>query len=180
MDPARRMITELELRANLGAVQHKGSAQDQEEEPGMADRKVVAKQDGIFRTNAEPFEPPDNPLPTADPAIAPMRRPCMERGCQYRSRALVYGGWLLAVLDLFANVAIVHDWVQVSRAQAAAIVERDALRAELAVRQAPRPPAVVVPAPPPARPVPARPRPRPKSVSDVPPPVPESEKWWNR
>jgi len=116
---------------------------------------------------AGPFEPPDNPLPTADPAIAPMRRPCMERGCQYRNRALVYGGWLLAVLDLLANVAIVHDWVQVSRAQAAAIVERDALRAEL-------------PAPPPAEPVRARPRPGPKSVSDVPPPVPESEKWWNR
>jgi len=123
---------------------------------------------------AGPFEPPDNPLPTADPAIAPMRRPCMERGCQYRNRALVYGGWLLAVLDLLANVAIVHDWVQVSRAQAAAIVERDALRAELAVRQVPRPPVVAVPAPPPAEPV--RARPRPKSVSDVPPPVPESEK----
>src|SRR6266516_7362724 len=94
------------------------------------------------------FEPPDNPLPTADPAIAPMRRPCMERGCQYRNRALVYGGWLLAVLDLLANVAIVHDWVQVSRAQAAVIVERDALRAELAVRQVPRSPARRFPDPP--------------------------------
>jgi hypothetical protein len=146
----------------------------------MADRKIVAKQDGIFGTSAESFEPPDNPLPTADPAIAPMRRPCMERGCQYRSRALVYGGWVLAVLDLLANVAIVHDWAQVSRAQAAAIVERDALRAELAVRQVRLPPVVTVPAPPPAEPVRARPRPRPrpKSVSDVPPP--ESEKWWNR
>src|SRR6266571_2728350 len=119
------------------------------------------------------FEPPDNPLPTADPAIVPMRRPCMERGCQYRNRALVYGGWLLAILDLLANVAIVHDWVQVSRAQAAAIVERDALRAELAVRQVPRPPVVAVR-------VRARTRPRPKSVPDMPPPVPESEKWWNQ
>jgi hypothetical protein len=146
----------------------------------MTGRKLFAKQDGVFRTNTEPFEPPDNPLPAADPAIAPMRRPCMERGCQYRNRALVYGGWLLAVLDLLANAAIVHDWVQVSRAQAAAIVERDALRAELAVRQAPRPPVVTVPAQPPAGPVRARPRPRPQSVSDVPPPVPESEKWWNR
>ena len=145
----------------------------------MADRKFVAKQEDIFRTN-ESFEPPDNPLPTADPAVAPMRRPCMERGCQYRSRALVYGGWLLAVLDLLANVAILHDWVQVSRAQAAAIVERDALRAELAVRQAPRPPVVAVPGPPPAEPGRVRPRPRPESVSDMPPPVPESEKWWNR
>ncbi len=95
-------------------------------------------------------------------------------------RLLCYGGWLLAVLDLLANVAIVHDWVQVSRAQAAAIVERDALRAELAVRQVPRPPVVAVPAPPPAEPVRARTRPRPKSVPDMPPPVPESEKWWNQ
>src|SRR5437899_10294803 len=124
---------------------------------------------------ARPFALRDNPLPTADPAIAPMRRPCMERGCQYRNRAFVYGGWLLAVLDLLANVAILHDWVQVSRAQAAAIVERDALRAELAVRQAPRPPVVAVPAPPPAEPVRARPRPRPESVSDTPTPEPDSE-----
>ncbi len=129
---------------------------------------------------AEPVEPPDNPLPTADPAFAPTRRPCMERGCQYRSRVVVYGGWLLAVLALLANVAIGHDLVQVDRARAALTVERDTLRAELAVRQAPRPPAVVVPAAPPAEPVRARPRPRPKPVSDLPPPVPESEKWWTR
>src|ERR1700730_1387117 len=129
----------------------------------------------------EPVGPPDNPLPTADPAIAPMRRPCMERGCQYRNRAVVYGGWLLAVLALPANVAIGHDLVQVGRARAAVPVERHTLRAQLLPRlQAPPPPEVVVPAPPPAEPVPARPRPRPKSVSDVPPPVPESEKWWNR
>ncbi len=129
---------------------------------------------------AEPVEPPDNPLPTADPAIAPLRRPCMERGCQFRSRVVVYGGWLLAVLALLANVAIGHDLVQVGRARAALTVERDALRAQLAVRQAPPRPVVVVPAPPPAEPVLARPRPRPKPVSDLPPPVPESEKWWNR
>lgn len=78
---------------------------------------------------AEPVEPPDNPLPPADPAIASMRRPCMERGCQYRNRAVVYGGWLLAVLTLLANVAIGHDLVQVGRARAALTVERDALRA---------------------------------------------------
>jgi len=130
---------------------------------------------------AEPIEPPDNPLPTADPAIAPMRRPCMERGCQYRNRAVVYGGWLLAVLAVLANVAIGHDLVQVARARAALTVERDTLRAQLLPRlQAPPPSEVMMPAPPPAKPVPARPRPRPKSVSDEPPPVPESEKWWNR
>src|SRR5882762_9122294 len=33
-------------------------------------------------------EPPDNPLPTADPAFASMGRPCMERGCQYRNTAI--------------------------------------------------------------------------------------------
>src|SRR5712692_11381577 len=95
---------------------------------------------------AEPVEPPDNPLPTADPAFAPTRRPCMERGCQYRSRVVVYGGWLLAVLALLANVAIGHDLVQVDRARAALTVERDTLRAQfLPVRQAPPPPEVVVP-----------------------------------
>ena len=138
---------------------------------------------------AEAVEPPDNPLPTADPAIAPMRRPCMERGCQFRSRAVVYGGWLLAVLALLTNVAIGHDLVQLGRARAALAVERDTLRAQLLLinrydplplRQAPAPSEVVLPAPPPAEPVRARPRPRPKSVSDMPPPVPESEKWWNR
>ncbi len=129
---------------------------------------------------AEAVEPPDNPLPTADPAIAPMRRLCMERGCQFRSRAVVYGGWLLAVLALLTNVAIGHDLVQVGRARATLTVERDTLRAQMAVRQAPPPPKVVVPTPLPVEPAPARPRPRPESVSDVPPPVPESEKWWNR
>ncbi len=113
----------------------------------------------------------------------------MERGCQYRNRAVVYGGWLLAVLALLANVAIGHDLVQLGRAQAALTVERDALRAQSLLMhrydplplQAPPPPEVVLPAPPPAEPVRARPRPLPKSVSDMPPPpVPESEKWWNR
>src|SRR3989442_6572065 len=76
---------------------------------------------------AGPFEPPDNPLPTADPAIAPMRRPCMERGCQYRNRALVYGGCLLPGLDLLVHLALVHDSVQVSRAPAATSVDRNYL-----------------------------------------------------
>src|SRR5712691_5191247 len=104
----------------------------------MIDRKVAPKQDAVFRTNAVQLEPddfvasehPDNPLPIADPAIAPMRRPCMERGCQYRNWGVVYGGWLLALLAFLVNVAIGHDLVQVRRERAAMTVERDTLRAQ--------------------------------------------------
>src|SRR2546429_8667447 len=96
---------------------------------------------------AEPFEPPDNPLPTADPAIAPMRQPCMERGCQYRNRAVVYGGWLLAVLAVLSNVAPGYDLVQEGRAPAAPSVERDTPPAQpLPLLQTPPPSPIVVPA----------------------------------
>jgi hypothetical protein len=133
----------------------------------------------------------DFPLPVADPFVRPMHRQCVLKGCGYRSRFLFAAGWGLAALFLLG--AVVTN-IQSARWQEALLKENaflsqqvNAQREQLAAPSAPPPDVlekepVEVPAPPPP-PKPATPQPRkapPQRNSSSLPPVPESEKWWNR
>ena len=133
---------------------------------------------------------PDFPLPVADPFVRPMHRECVLRGCGYRSRFLLAAGWGLAALFLLSAVAI---GIQSARSQEALFKENALLSQQVTAQReqrAAQSPFLAVPekepaeasAPPPP-PKPATPKPR-KSASQRDstglPPVPESEKWWNR
>lgn len=133
----------------------------------------------------------DFPLPVADPFVRPMHRQCVLKGCGYRSRFLFAAGWGLAALFLLGAVV---TSIQSARWQEALLKENaflsqqvNAQREQLAA-PSPLPPDVLekepveAPAPPPP-PKPATPKPRkaaPSRDSSSLPPVPESEKWWNR
>ena len=148
---------------------------------------------------------PDFPLPVADPFVRPMHRECVLKGCAYRSRFLFAVGWGLAALFLLTAVAI---GIQGARSQEALLKENAVLSQQVTAQreqkavQAP-PPADVsekepakaaAPASPklaspdpasphPASPKPTTPKPRQSAAqrsSPSLPPVPESEKWWNR
>ena len=142
----------------------------------------------------------DFPLPVADPFVRPMHRQCVLRGCGYRSRFLFAAGWGLAALFLLGAVV---TSIQSARSQEALLKENaflsqqvNAQREQLATPSPPPSPPpdvlekadvlekepVEAPAPPPP-PKPATPKPRkaaPQRDSSSLPPVPESEKWWNR
>jgi len=144
----------------------------------------------------------DFPLPVADPFVRPMHRQCVLKGCGYRNRFVFAAGWALAALFLLGAVVL---GVQSARSQEALLKENaflsqqvHAQREQLATPSPPPspPPDVLekepadvlenapaeVPAPPPP-PKPATPKSRktaPQRDSSSLPPVPESEKWWNR
>ena len=143
----------------------------------------------------------DFPLPVADPFVRPMHRQCVLKGCGYRSRFLFAGGWGLAALFLLTAVAI---GIQGARSQEALLKENAVLSQQVTAQrehqavQSP-PPADVsekepaeaaappaspkLASPSPASPKPTTPKPRQSTVqrnSPSLPPVPESEKWWNR
>ena len=138
----------------------------------------------------------DFPLPVADPFVRPMHRECVLKGCAYRSRFLFAAGWGLAALFLLTAVAI---GIQSAQSQEALVRENAVLSQQVTVQreqqavQSPPPadvaekePAEVAPPPPspkPTSPKPATPKPRQSAAqrnSPGLPPVPESEKWWNR
>ena len=143
----------------------------------------------------------DFPLPVADPFVRPMHRECVLKGCAYRSRFLFAAGWGLAALFLLTAVAI---GIQGARSQEALLKENAVLSQQVTAQgeqkavQSPPPadvtekePAEAAPPPPspklaspnPASPKPATPKPRQSAAqrsSPSLPPVPESEKWWNR
>ena len=147
----------------------------------------------------------DFPLPVADPFVRPMHRECVLKGCGYRSRFLFAAGWGLAALFLLAAVAI---GIQGARSQEALLKENAVLSQQVTAQREQRavqspPPADVSEkepaeaAAPPASPKlaspnsassnPASPKPTPKPRQSTVqrnspslPPVPESEKWWNR
>jgi len=131
------------------------------------------------------------PLPVADPFVRPMHRQCVLKGCEYRSRFLFAAGWGLAVLFLLGAVVM---GIQSARSQQALLKENTFLsqqvnaQSEQLAAPSPPPPDVLekepaeVPVPPPP-PKPATPKSRkaePSRDSSNLPPVPESEKWWNR
>ena len=143
----------------------------------------------------------DFPLPVADPFVRPMHRECVLKGCAYRSRFLFAAGWGLAALFLLTAVAI---GIQSARSQEALLKENAVLsqqvtaqREQQAVQSPPPadvsekepaeaaapPPSPKLASPTPASPKPTTPKPRQSTVqrsSPSLPPVPESEKWWNR
>jgi hypothetical protein len=143
----------------------------------------------------------DFPLPMADPFVRPMHRECVLKGCAYRSRFLFAAGWSLAALFLLTAVAI---GIQGARSQEALLKENAVLSQQVTAQreqqavQSP-PPAEVsekepaeaaappaspkLASPSPASPKPTTPKPRQSAAqrsSPSLPPVPESEKWWNR
>jgi hypothetical protein len=138
----------------------------------------------------------DFPLPVADPFVRPMHRECVLKGCAYRSRFLFAAGWGLAALSLLTAVAI---GIQSARSQEALLNENAVLSQQVTAQreqqtvQSPPPadvsekePAEVAaasPSPKPTSPKPTTPKPRQSTAqrsSPSLPPVPESEKWWNR
>ena len=147
----------------------------------------------------------DFPLPVADPFVRPMHRECVLKGCAYRSRFLFAAGWGLAALFLLTAVAI---GIQGARSQEALLKENAVLSQQVTAQREQKavqsPPAGVsekepaeAAAPPaspklaspklaspnPASPKPTTPKPRQSAaqrISPSLPPVPESEKWWNR
>jgi cytoskeletal protein RodZ len=143
----------------------------------------------------------DFPLPVADPFVRPMHRECVLKGCAYRSRFLFVAGWGLAALFLLTAVAI---GIQSARSQEALWKENALLSQQVTAQreqkpvqspppadvsekepaEAAAPPASPKLAPPnPASPKPMIPKPRQSEAqrnSPSLPPVPESEKWWNR
>ena len=138
----------------------------------------------------------DFPLPMADPFVRPMHRECVLKGCAYRSRFLFAAGWGLAALFLLTAVAI---GIQSARSQEALLKENAVLSQQVTAQreqqavQSPPPadvsekePAEAAPPPTsskPTAPKPTTPKPRQSTEqgsSPSLPPVPESEKWWNR
>ena len=134
----------------------------------------------------------DFPLPVADPFVRPMHRECVLKGCAYRSRFLFAAGWGLAALFLLIAVAL---GIQGARSQEALLKENALLSQQVTAQreqktvQSPPPyvpekePAEASAPPPPAKPTTLKPRkstPQRDSASTSLPPVPESEKWWNR
>ena len=135
----------------------------------------------------------DFPLPVADPFVRPMHRQCVLNGCGYRSRFLFAAGWGLAALFLLGAVVM---GIQSARSQEALLKENaflsqqvNAQHEQLATPSLPPSPPpdlekepAEAPAPPPP-PKPATPKSRKAATSrdsSSLPPVPESEKWWNR
>src|SRR5258705_1234796 len=143
----------------------------------------------------------DFPLPIADPFVRPMHRECVLKGCAYRSRFLFAAGWGLAALFLLTAVVI---GIQSARSQEALLKENAVLSQQVTAQREQKavqspPPADVSETEPaeaaalPRSPEPASPEPTaPKPTTPKPrqsaaqrsspslPPVPESEKWWNR
>lgn len=138
----------------------------------------------------------DFPLPVADPFVRPMHRECVLKGCAYRSRFLFAAGWGLAALFLLTAVAI---GIQSARSQEALLKENAVLSQQVTAQreqqavQSPPPAdvsekelaeaALPPTAPKPTAPKPTTPKPRQSTAqksSPSLPPVPESEKWWNR
>jgi hypothetical protein len=125
-----------------------------------------------------------------------MHRECVLKGCAYRSRFLFAAGWGLAALFLLTAVAI---GIQSARSQEALLKENAVLSQQVTAQreqqavQSPPPadvsekePAEAAPPPTsskPTAPKPTTPKPRQSTEqrsSPSLPPVPESEKWWNR
>ena len=162
----------------------------------------ILKSQATKAAELEPSEA-DFPLPIADPAIPPMHRRCVLKGCSYRSPFLFTAGWMLALLFLITTVAIgFHGFLGMNAQQA--LLSENALLIQ-ALRERPAAP-VVAPAPvatrasvdaPAAEAATTPTTPAPPKVSKPPelPParekitspkldqnymVPEAEKWWNR
>jgi hypothetical protein len=121
-----------------------------------------------------------------------MHRECVLKGCAYRSRFLFAAGWGLAALFLLTAVAI---GIQSARSQEALVKENALLsqqvtaqREQGVIKSSPpdvpqKEPAEASALPPPPRPTTLKPRkrtPQRDSAGTSLPPVPESEKWWNR
>jgi hypothetical protein len=121
----------------------------------------------------------DFPLPVADPFVRPMHRECVLKGCAYRSRFLFAAGWALAALSLLAAVAI---GIQGARSQVNAQREQRAIQSAPPVVSEKEPAEASAPPPPPkaAAPRPRKSAPQRDATGTSLPPVPESEKWWNR
>jgi hypothetical protein len=130
----------------------------------------------------------DFPLPVADPFVRPMHRECVLKGCAYRSRFLFAAGWGLAALFLLAAVAM---GIQGARSQDALLRDNavlsqqvNAQRERRAIQSPPvvpeKEPAEASAPPPPPKAAPKDRRSAPQRDSTSLPPVPESEKWWNR
>ena len=142
----------------------------------------------------------DFPLPVADPFVRPMHRECVLKGCAYRSRFLFAAGWGLAALFLLTAVAI---GIQGARSQEALLKENAVLSQQVTAQgeqmavqsppadvsekepeEAAAPPAsprLASPNPTPSKPTTPKPRQSTVQRSSLNlPPVPESEKWWNR
>jgi len=164
----------------------------------------IIKSQATRAAEPEPSEA-DFPLPIADPAIPPMHRQCVLKGCSYRSLFLLTAGWMLALLFLITTVAIgFHGFlgmnaqqtllrenailIQALRERPAASVVAPAVVASPATVDAAAASAEAATTPTTLAPTnvskpPELPPARPKTT---PPPtdntytVPESEKWWNR
>jgi hypothetical protein len=121
-----------------------------------------------------------------------MHRECVLKGCAYRSRFLFVAGWRLAALFLLAAVAI---GIQGALSQDALLRDNAVLSQQVNAQREQRaiqsPPPVVpetepaeastLPSPPKAAaPKPRKSAPQRDATGTSLPPVPESERWWNR
>jgi hypothetical protein len=114
----------------------------------MADRKAVANRDGSLnairgethmktlplRSTVPHAADPDEfdfPLPVADPAVRPMHRQCVLKGCAYRSRFLFGAGWVLAVLFFVTTLA---TGLYSARSQEALLKENALLSQQIAAQ----------------------------------------------
>jgi hypothetical protein len=145
-----------------------------------------------LRSAGSPEAEPDEfdfPLPVADPSVRPMHRECVLKGCSYRSRFLFGAGWVFAVIFLVTTLAIglygARSQEALLRENALLYQQIDAQREQSVTRSpAPvpaekEPVAAPAPSPPPKAAPQVRKSVQPKKPNEL-PPVPESEKWWNR
>ena len=79
---------------------------------------------------ADPDES-DFPLPVSDPAVRPMHRQCVLKGCAYRSRFLFGAGWVLAILFFVTTLA---TGLYSARSQEALLKENALLSQQIAAQ----------------------------------------------